>query len=470
MPFTSLLFIFIFLPISTILYGILPFKWWRTAILLLSSLIFYAWGEPLLVFLLIFLVFLNWILGISIERSNQKMNLRTANLLKVLAVVFNLLPLLILKIFTSQYFTNFSELNKINIFDSLSFPLGLSFFTFSSISYLLDVSRKEIKAENNLFDFALFLFMFPKIGQGPITRYKNVVSEIKKPVVNIENAARGLRRFVAGLAKKILVADYIGAVSSKVFSLDPYSLNPGIAWYGLIAFTLQIFLDFSAYTDMAIGLGNILGFELPENFNFPYISRSITEFWRRWHMTLADWFRTYLFIPLEISRRKVKFFRQETNLIIVFLATGLWHGITLNFILWGLYFGIILAVESSFLGKWLKKINPFFQHAYTLLLISFGWVLFKVEDIRSWVPFFKSLVGLRYANIHSLRSLNILVYYPLIIIGILMSVPIQQKLSLKFQGNNLFRALGDILLIFLLTVSVITIVSGNFRAFLYAEF
>ena len=225
--------------------------------------------------------------------------------------------------------------------------------------------------------------------------------------------ATGTRRFVAGLAKKVLVADYLGVVSSKVFSLNPNSLNPKIAWYGLIAFSLQIFLDFSAYTDMAIGLGRILGFDLPENFNFPYISKSITEFWRRWHMTLTDWFRSYLFIPLEISRRKVKLFRLETNLILVFLATGLWHGLGPNFILWGLYFGIIIALESNFLGKWLKKINPFFQHAITLLLVTFGWVFFRIEKISFWAPFFRSLFGLNNSNIHTLRSLRILTYWPI---------------------------------------------------------
>ena len=470
MHFTSLLFIFIFLPISTILYCVLPYKWWRTAILLLSSLLFYAWGEPLFVFLLIFLVLLNWVLGNYIEKSIKNNNQELANFVKVLAIILNLLPLLILKILTSQYFTNFSKISMISNLDGLSFPLGLSFFTFSTISYIIDVYRKEIKAENNFFDFAIFLFMFPKIGQGPITRYKNVVSKIKNSVIKIENIAKGLRRFVTGLAKKVLVADYLGAVSNKVFSLDLNSLNPQIAWYGLIAFTLQIFLDFSAYTDMAIGLGNILGFELPENFNFPYISRNITEFWRRWHMTLADWFRTYLFIPLEISRRKVRFYRQETNLILVFIATGLWHGITINFILWGLYFGIIIALESNFLGKWLKRMNPIFQHAYALLLISFGWVFFKLENVSSWMPFFRSLSGLNNSNTYSLRSLNILLYYPLMIVGILICIPIHKKLSEKLQYNILLRSLADMVLIVLLIVSVSLIASGNYRAFLYAEF
>ena len=290
--------------------------------------------------------------------------------MKILAIILNLLPLLILKILTGSTMTRLSELKILGNVNALTFPLGLSFFTFSAISYIIDVYRKEVKAENNFFDFATFLFMFPKIGQGPITRLGSVVSAIKYPVIKIENIAKGCRRLITGLAKKVLIADYIGVVSNKVFSLDPNSLNPLVAWYGLTAFTLQIFLDFSAYTDMAIGLGNILGFELPENFNFPYISKSITEFWRRWHMTLADWFRTYLFIPLEISRRKERFFRLETNLIIVFLATGLWHGITLNFILWGLYFGIILALESNFFGKWLSELIP-----SSSMLMPFCWSL-----------------------------------------------------------------------------------------------
>jgi alginate O-acetyltransferase complex protein AlgI len=470
MPFTSLLFIFIFLPISTTLYSILPFKWWRTAILLLSSLIFYSWGEPLFVFLLILLAILNWFFGKIIERSLQKNNQRSANNLKILSIILNLLPLLVLKIIFSPYLTRLSESSFLGNFDGLTFPLGLSFFTFSTISYIIDVYRKDIKAENNFFDFALFLFMFPKIGQGPITRFSSVASAIKNPVIKIENIAKGCRRFVTGLAKKVLIADYIGTVSNKVFSLETNFLNPVIAWYGLAAFTLQIFLDFSAYTDMAIGLGNILGFELPENFNFPYISKSITEFWRRWHMTLADWFRSYLFIPLEISRRKERFFRQETNLIIVFLATGLWHGITLNFILWGLYFGIIIALESAFLGKWLKRINPFFQHLYAILMVSFGWVLFKLENIGSWMPFFRSLFGLNNSNIYSLRSLNILLYYPLMIAGVLLCFPFHQMLSEKLKSNALIRSLADIVLIGLLLLSVSLIASGNYQSFLYAEF
>ena len=470
MQFTSLLFIFVFLPFSAILYCILPFKWWRNAILLLSSLFFYAWGEPLYVFLLIFLVIMNWILGVLIEKSIQNNKPGKANIIRILAIILNLLPLIFLKLLGSQYFSDLPAINIFKDIKGLSFPIGLSFFTFTSISYIIDVYRKDVKAEQNIFKFANYLLMFPKILQGPITRFEQVGFSLNNPVINVDNIARGLRRFITGLAKKVLVADYIAAVSNKVFSLNPDTLNPKIAWYGLAAFTLQIFLDFSGYTDMAIGLGNIFGFELPENFNFPYISRNITEFWRRWHMTLSGWFRTYLFIPLEISRRREKFFRQQTNLLIVFLATGLWHGITINYILWGLYFGIILAIESSFLLKWLNKLHPFFQHAYALSLITFGWVLFRLEKVSSWVPFFKSLTGFNNSNTHSLRSLNILLYYPLMIIGVLMCVPLLNNFSRRYQDNILVRSLSDILLagLFILCISVIA--SGNYQAFLYADF
>ena len=426
MHFTSQLFLFIFLPISLFLYFIFPFKTARTFLLLFSSLIFYAWGEPLFVFILSFLVFLNWILGKIIGRSIQEENGKMANIIKILAIILNLLPLLILKLLTSRSYMNFSDKLFGGDLSSFAFPMGLSFFAFTSISYLIDVYRKEISAENNLIDFSVFLLMFPKIIQGPIAKYSGVVTGIKKPVIKIDKIADGSRRFIAGLAKKVLVADYLGIVSGRVFSQDPNSLNSKIAWYGLIAFSLQIYLDFSAYTDMAIGLGSVLGLDLPENFNFPYISKSITEFWRRWHMTLSDWFRSYLFIPLEISRRKVKHFRLETNLILVFLATGLWHGIGPNFILWGLYYGIIIALEANFLSKWLKKVNLFFQHAITLLLITFGWVFFRIEKISSWGPFFKSLFALNNSNIHTLRSLRILVYWPIIIIGIILCLPIFQ--------------------------------------------
>ena len=395
MHFTSQLFLFIFLPIALFLYCILPFKWWRTFFLLFSSLIFYAWGEPLFVFMLSFLVLLNWLLGKKISKSIQKDDKKMANITKIIGVILNLLPLFILKLLSSRSFINFSDKLSVGNLSSIAFPMGLSFFAFTSISYLIDIYRKEISAENNFLDFSVFLLMFPKISQGPITRYKAVVSGIKKPVINIDTIANGLRRFVAGLAKKVLVADYLGVVSSKVFSLDPNSINPKIAWYGLIAFTLQIFLDFSAYTDMAIGLGSVLGIDLPENFDFPYVSKSITEFWRRWHMTLSGWFRSYLFIPLEISRRKVNLFRLETNLILVFLATGLWHGIGPNFILWGLYYGIIIALEANFLGKWLKKINPFFQHAITLLLIIIWLGVFQDRKDQFLGAFFQVVVWVK---------------------------------------------------------------------------
>jgi alginate O-acetyltransferase complex protein AlgI len=312
--------------------------------------------------------------------------------------------------------------------------------------------------------------MFPKISQGPITKYASVISGIKKPVIKIDTISNGLRRFVAGLAKKVLVADYLGVVSSKVFAQDPNSLNPAIAWYGLIAFSIQVFLDFSAYSDMAIGLGNVLGFELPENFNFPYISKSITEFWRRWHITLTTWFRSYFFIPLEIARRKVKRFRLETNVILVFLATGLWHGIGLNYIIWGLYHGIIIALEANFLANWLKKINPVFQHALTLLLITFGWVFFRIQEISSWSPFFRSLFGLNSSNIQSLRSLRILAYWPIFLIGVLLCLPIIRIIPFKVQNNPWFRTLTDCLLVIILLISISLIASGNYRAFLYAEF
>ena len=470
MHFTSQLFLFILLPVTLFLYCILPFKWWRTYILLISSLIFYSWGEPLFVVLLTLLVLLNWFLGKIIGQSIQKADKQKTKIFKIISVILNLLPLLILKLLASRSYINISDKLFWGNLSSITFPMGLSFFTFTSIAYLIDISRKEISSEKNLIDFSVFLLMFPKISQGPITKYASVISGIKKPVIKIDTISNGLRRFVAGLAKKVLVADYLGVVSSKVFAQDPNSLNPAIAWYGLIAFSIQVFLDFSAYSDMAIGLGNVLGFELPENFNFPYISKSITEFWRRWHITLTTWFRSYFFIPLEIARRKVKRFRLETNVILVFLATGLWHGIGLNYIIWGLYHGIIIALEANFLANWLKKINPVFQHALTLLLITFGWVFFRIQEISSWSPFFRSLFGLNSSNIQSLRSLRILAYWPIFLIGVLLCLPIIRIIPFKVQNNPWFRTLTDCLLVIILLISISLIASGNYRAFLYAEF
>lgn len=471
MLLSSLHFIFIFLPIAFILYSVLPFSWWRNFILITSSLIFYTWGEPVYVFLLLLLILFNWLAGLIIRICLQNERASSARFFTITGVIINLLPLIFFKLNTAMS-ANLLEAIGLGIIpeDSI-FPLGLSFYTFSAVAYIVDVYREKINADKNILHVGNFLSMFPKMLQGPITRYSEVQESLQSPKIHIDEIAGGLRRFIIGLAKKVLIADYLGNVTSQVFGLGGTSLSAGLAWYGLIAFSLQLYLDFSGYTDMAIGLGRMLGFKLSENFNFPYISRSVTDFWRRWHMSLVNWLRAYIFMPLEIARRREKHFRLQSNIMIIFLITGLWHGFTWNFIIWGLYFGVILSVEASFLSKWLKKIPAVFQHMYSLLLISIGWVFFQLENPSWWPSYFRALFGFNKPIVYTtLRSLNILVYIPLLILGAIISTPLLKNIYDRAKINKGAQILADILLIGLFIICISILISGNYQAFLYSEF
>ena len=469
MLFPSLVFLFIFFPIVLILYNLNRSTAYRSVILLLASLVFYTWGEPLFVFLLALLILYNWAAGRWVDNKNAMGG--DAGLLTGVSIAINLLPLVALKIATTAQF-DLPLLNTVRAqFPNLSFPLGISFFTFSAISYLVDVNRGEIEAEKNLLRLANYMAFFPKLLQGPITRFEEMQAGLVSPRTTLPDMADGLRRFIIGLAKKVLIADKLALVADKVFGLPGSDMSAGLAWYGLLAFAVQIYTDFSGYTDMAIGLARMLGFTLPENFNFPYLSRSIADFWRRWHMSLMNFFRTYIFMPLEIARRKQKHFRQQSNLLIVFLVTGFWHGITPNFILWGIYFGIISVLESTFLGRWLKKLPVLLQRLYALLLILVGWVFFRIEDVTDWGPFFKALLGAgRPSGLNTARTLNILMYFPLLLLGMLASTPLFKRIFGRMRENKLTSWLMDAVLVAVFILCTAVTVSGSYQAFLYSEF
>jgi alginate O-acetyltransferase complex protein AlgI len=351
-------------------------------------------------------------------------------------------------------------------------PIGISFFTFSGISYILDIYNDVNPPEKNLIRFSSYLIMFPKLLQGPITRFIEIKEDLLNPKFVPLGIMQGVRRFIGGLAKKVILADSLAMATSQVFGANYAEMGAGVAWFGLIAYTLQIYLDFSGYTDMAVGIGQMLGLRLPENFNFPYISRNISDFWRRWHMSLGAWLRTYLFIPLEFARRREKHFRLQSNLIIVFLLIGLWHGASWNFVIWGIYYGIILAIEASGFGKKLKKAAPFFQHAYSLILIMIGWVFFRIIDIQEWGSFFGALLGSNgWRDAVTFRSLNILFYIPFIIPAILFSLPYMNQWleRIKTKGGKSLVAL-DILYIFLFLFTVTFILSKGFIPFMYIDF
>ena len=472
MPLSSLHFIFIFLPIFLLLYYILPKAGWRNAILIIGSLLFFGWADPGSLPLLLIALLINYLFGRQITRSIDVKGRPAARPYMWIAVIVNLLMLVFYK-YTGFLLNSFADLLKLTIeYKSQALPLGISFFTFTGIAYILDTYNSVDKAEKNILRFGSYFLMFPKLLQGPITRFGQVKNELANPRPTTDQVMEGARRFIGGLAKKILLADQLGLAVDKVFSADFNAIGANVAWFGLIGYTLQIYLDFSGYTDMAIGLGKMLGFKLPENFNFPYISRSISDFWRRWHLSLTSWFRTYLFIPLEFARKREKFLRQQSNIVIVFLLTGLWHGASWNFVIWGTYFGLIMAIEAGGWGKSLKKLPVAVQHFYSLAFILLGWVFFRITEIKLWGPFLKALGGANgWRTEASMRYFNILQFVPILVVGILFCLPFFNHVDKKAtEKGGAPRLLLDILYLVLFILSIAYILANGYNAFIYAQF
>lgn len=471
MAFSSLTFLFIFLPLFLACYFVLPFRWWKNGVLLVASLIFYAWAEPVYVFWLIGITLLNWAIALLVSQLMRRGQSAAAKWVATAAVIGNLLVLLSFKYagFIAESLN--SGFGLALPIPASSFPLGLSFFTFSIISFQIDVYQESTTAPRNPLIMLLHVAMFPKLLQGPITRYGQLEAELAARKPNLEDMAAGARRFIIGLAKKVILADTLAKAANKIFALWMPTLGMDLAWLGIFTYSLQIYFDFSGYTDMAIGLGRILGFHLPENFNYPYISRSISDFWRRWHMTLTAWFRIYIFLPLEFARKRQKFLRQQTNLIIVFLLTGLWHGASWNYVLWGGYFGLLLALESGSWGKRLKKLPPFLQHSYTILLLLVGWVFFRLENTSQWGSFFSALLGGHgISGPSNMRSLNIVWVIPVIFLALLGSTPWVKIISQKLGTRSWAPIAGNFATLVLFLLSIAFVLSGGYQSFLYFQF
>lgn len=392
MDFISLRFLFIFMPIFFVLYWLIPHTGVRNALLLAASAVFLAAGKLIYFFLILVMVGCNYLLG---QQTHNSINTNKPAAVWVwLGVIFNLTVLLSFK-FLNTYSTlllPYLPPGAIPLLDHVPYPLGLSYLSFQFISYLLDIFLKKQSAEKNILRFSLYILFFPKIIVGPITRYNEINDQITQRVINVDNIAAGLRRFIIGLAKKVLIADQLGRVVNPAFGLSSPEFTTSTAWFVLLAFALQLYFDFSGYIDMALGLAQCLGFSLPENFNNPYSAKSISDFWRRWHITLSSWFREYVFFPLE--RRRLKFAGQQINTLIVFLLTGLWHGLTLPFMIWGLIHGAAVALEASGFGRTLKTLPTYLQHGYALTVILFGWIFFRSPSLPYALSFLKRLFGL----------------------------------------------------------------------------
>lgn len=441
-------------------------------VLVMLSLAFFAWADLAhLPFLILFVLF-NYGCGLVIGRLIQHPNASLRRALLWVGVGANLFFLIYFK-----YLGFFGDIlagltrGRIDI-QAQALLLGISYLTFSSLSYLIDVHKKVRPAERNLLKVSAYLLTFPKLVQGPIALYREMEPQLGEARFDVDEFAWGIRRFIIGLGKKVLLADTLAVAANKVFSTNFARIGADVAWVGLIAYSLVILFDFSGYTDMALGIGRMFGFRLPENFNYPYISRSITDFWRRWHMSLTNWFRTYVFIPLEFKRRRAKFLRQQSNILVVFLLTGLWHGASWNFVIWGAYFGLILAIEASGLSRALKKLPVFLQHFYTLMIVVFGWVFFRVASLNQLPSFFGALFGANgLTGTQTLRSLNILFYLPVLLIGAVFATPLLACFeALNFIDSKAWRVVLDVLHLSLLVLSLAFILSNGFQAFMYARF
>ena len=371
MVFSSLVFLYIFLPAVLLLYYIIPRKG-KNFVLLLFSLFFYAWGEPVYVLGILASVIINYFFGRALEKHHSKA-LLTVN------IVLNLGYLAVFK------YTGFAlgTLNKLFGLDmevlQIALPIGISFYTFQALSYTIDVYRKNVPAGKNIIDFGAYITMFPQLIAGPIVRYKTVERELRTRKETLADFTQGIVRFASGLGKKVIIANSVGQIWDAIRNGSQGDLTTATVWLGMICFTLQIYFDFSGYSDMAIGLGRMFGFHFDENFNYPYISRSITEFWRRWHISLSTWFKEYVYIPLGGNRKGLA--RQLRNIFVVWLLTGLWHGAAWSFVLWGLYYGILLIFEKVVFHKALEKIPKVFGHIYTMIIVVIGWGIFGFADV-----------------------------------------------------------------------------------------
>ena len=464
MVFSKPIFLFGFLPIVLLLYYIAPRRL-RNTVLFAASLIFYAWGEPKLVLLMIATIVVDYCAGLMIERFSEKKKASRAIL--VAALVINLGLLGIFK-YANFMIESINALVGGNIgLLNIVLPIGISFYTFQSLSYVIDVYKKVVPVERNILNFATYVTLFPQLIAGPIVQYKTIADELSERQESFALFSEGIWRFAVGLGKKVIIANQIGSVWTEI-SGSPESLTVGKAWIGALAFTFQIYFDFSGYSDMAIGLGKMFGFNFLENFNYPYISKSITEFWRRWHISLGTWFKEYVYIPLGGNRKGLK--RQIFNILVVWMLTGLWHGASWNFVVWGLYFGLILVLEKAFLLKIFAKIPAAFAHIYSILLIVFGWVIFECGSMGEIINYFRSMFGVGvsfWSNDTTYILCNTLLLFAVAAVcSTHLGKVVKAKLSVRFKNGYWECAIVAVLLL----LSLVFLAGDSYNPFLYFRF
>ncbi|MDE6208979.1 MAG: MBOAT family protein [Lachnospiraceae bacterium] len=473
MVFSDLLFLFRFLPIVLLIYFIAPKKL-RNGILFFSSLVFYAWGEPVYVCLMLFSTLVDYVHGRLVYRFKNNGELKKAKIVVASSMIINLGLLGFFK-YVDFFIGSVNSVfgNSIE-FLNVALPIGISFYTFQTMSYTLDIYMNNEEPQKNIINFGAYVAMFPQLIAGPIVQYRTVANELRSRKENIDDFALGVRRFILGLGKKVLLANSTGAVWTEIKNLPDADLTVAGSWIGIICFALQIYYDFAGYSDMAIGLGKMFGFNFPVNFDYPYLSKSVTEFFRRWHISLGKWFRDYVYIPLGGNRKGL--LKQVRNIMIVWFLTGFWHGAAYNFILWGLYFGILLVIEKLFLLKLLNKINGAFAHIYALFVVLIGWVLFEFDSMNAMGRFFSCMFGFGGFSLCNDYTLYLLINSAaVIVIAAVGSTPlpklIADKILMKINSKEILSAIAEnIVLVIVFMICLFYLVAGSYNPFLYFRF
>lgn len=465
MVFSSFTFLFIFLPLVLLTYFLAKKRQLRNIVLLVFSLIFYAWGEPVYVILMLLSIIVNYFIALKIERRK-----RGKKKWMIIDVIFNLGVIGFFK------YGNFIIQNINSIFHSnigemdLALPIGISFYTFQVLSYVIDVYRKTVPTQKSIVNLGMYVTLFPQLIAGPIVRYETVAEEIENRKENFSEVVEGLKRFFIGLGKKVLIANQMALIADTIYGGDLATTGTVSLWLAAISYTLQIYFDFSGYSDMAIGLGRMFGFHFLENFNYPYIAKSITDFWRRWHISLSTWFRDYVYIPLGGNR--VSKFKWLRNILVVWLLTGLWHGASWNFILWGVYYGVILIIEKVFLGRIIEKLPKVLQHIYALFFIIIGWVIFRVEDFSQMGIVLQKMFTWQASSIIDNIILNFDIFssLPYILIGIIGSMPLWTKVREKRKQTNSYLIVSNLWSFGIFMLSICFLLVATYNPFIYFRF
>lgn len=470
MSFTSLTFLFIFLPISVILYLVCPGRY-RNVFLVIASLLFYSWGEPIYIFLLVAMAVFAFFIARYLDSSTGRVKDESdRKFILVVAVVVSLLGLVFFKYY-GFLIDNINTVFRSNLkIKDLPLPLGISFYTFKQLSYIFDVYRGKVKHERNFLDLLLYISIFPQVGAGPIVQYSDMISEIKARKPRIYLFGIGFEKFVIGLGKKVIIANSLALLWADVKAIPGLNMSSMTAWLGIIAFSLQIYFDFSGYSDMAIGLGNMLGFEWQPNFNYPYISNGVRDFWRRWHISLGSWFRDYIYIPLGGNRRGIKI--EIRNMFVVWAVTGLWHGASWNFIIWGLYFGVLIFIERMISRSTKFRLPKVVGILITVFLVVISWVIFDMSSVSQIAKFISVMFGVGAKTADSQFFYMLRSNWKLIFIAIIGSTPLVNVVikNFKYRFGNRGRIGVGVFYFLIVVLSTAMLIGESYSPFLYFKF